>query len=98
MTYAPSAIIGGSISLAGIIMGNAAIWKMMDAYQDSLSERTERGEMFITGEVATSSNTRFEAGKWYRKTYPGGPLLRMLRFGQALTVTGFLAMFALLAI
>jgi hypothetical protein len=98
VTYTPAAIIGGSISLTGIIMGNVAIGKMMNAYQDRQSERSEAGEMFMTGEVANPRNLRSEAGKWYRETYPGGPLLKMLRSGQALTVTGFLVMFALLAI
>jgi predicted lysophospholipase L1 biosynthesis ABC-type transport system permease subunit len=98
VTFALSATIGGLISFTGIIMGNMAIWKMMNACEISLSGRSETGEMFLTGEAAYPDNKRVEAGKWYRKTYPGGPLLKMLRYGQGLTVTGFLVMFALLAI
>jgi predicted lysophospholipase L1 biosynthesis ABC-type transport system permease subunit len=98
VTFAPSATIGGLITFTGIIMGNMAISRIIDAYENSLSGRRETGEMFLTGEVANPSNKRVEAGKWYRKTYPGGPLLKMLRYGQGLTVTGFLVMFALLAI
>jgi len=98
MTFAPSAIVGGLISVSGIVMGNTAIWKMMDAYEGSQNERSETGEMFMTGEVANPGNKRVEAGTWYRTTYPGGPLLKMLRYGQVLSVTGFLVMFALLAI
>jgi hypothetical protein len=98
VTFAPSATIGGLVSATGIVMGNAAIWKMMNAYKDSLSERSETGEMFLTVETVTSVNQRAEATKWYRKTYPNGPFLRMLRRGQVLTVMGFLVVFALLAI
>jgi hypothetical protein len=98
VTFAPSATIGGLITFTGIIMGNMAISRIIDAYENSLSGRRETGEMFLTGEVANPGNKRVEAGKWYRKTYPGGPLLKMLRYGQGLTVTGFLVMFALLAI
>jgi hypothetical protein len=98
MTFAPSAIVGGLISVSGIVMGNIAISKMMDAYENSQNERSETGEMFMTGEVANPGNRRAQAGTWYRKTHSGGPLLKMLRYGQVLTVSGFLVMFALLAI
>lgn len=98
MTFAPSAIIGGLISVTGIVTGNAAIWKMMNAYEDSLSQRSKNEEMFMTGEVANPGNKRVESGNWYRRTYPGGPLLMMLRSGQILTVSGFLVTLALLAI
>jgi hypothetical protein len=94
VTYIPSAIIGGAVSMTGIVIGNVAISKMMDAYQDSISERTQ---MFSTGEVV-NSNKRNEAGKWYRRTYPDGPLLKKLRIGQVLSVAGFFVAFALLAI
>jgi hypothetical protein len=79
-------------------MGNAAVWKMMDAYENSQRERNRNEEMFMTGEVANPSNVRVEAGNWYRQAYPDGPFLKMLRFGQVLTVSGFLVTFALLAI
>ncbi len=98
MTFAPSAIIGGLVSLTGIVMGNMAIAKMMDAHEESQSERLEMGEIFMTGEVANPSNKRVEAGVWYRETHPSGSLLKMLRCGQVLSVTGFLVAFALLAI
>jgi hypothetical protein len=79
-------------------MGNAAIWKMMDAYQSNQSDRSDMGEMFMTGEVANPGNLRAEAGSWYRKTNSGGPLLKMLRYGQLLSVAGPLVTFALLVI
>jgi hypothetical protein len=56
VTFAPSATIGGLVSATGIVMGNAAIWKMMNAYEDSLSVRSETGEMFLTVETAISVN------------------------------------------
>jgi hypothetical protein len=98
VTYAPSAIIGGLISLSGIIMGNVAISKTMGAYDASVSTRIGKQELFLTGEVANSGNKRAVADKWYRSTYPNGPLTKMLRVGQAVTVAGFIVMFALLAI
>ena len=81
--------------MGGIVIGNMAIAKMIDAYSDSLSERNE---MFSTGEIAFPGNIRAEAGKWYRATYPNGPLSKRLRIGQVVTVAGFLVIFALLAI
>jgi hypothetical protein len=95
MTFAPSAIIGGLISMSGIVMGNAGIWKMMDAYDNSISERRE---MFSAGAAVNPGNKRVEAGKWYRETHSDGPFYKMLRIGQVLTVTGFLVMFVLLAL
>jgi hypothetical protein len=85
MTYLPAALIGGSISMTGILMGNMAIWKMMDAYGDSFSETKE---MFSTIQSAQPVNTRFEAGKWYRATQPNGLFIKRLRIGQVLTVVG----------
>lgn len=79
-------------------MGNTAIGKMIDAYNDSLNRRSEKEELFMTGELTNPGNMRVEAGNWYRKMHPGGPFLKTLRYGQVLTVTGFLVMFALLAI
>jgi hypothetical protein len=98
MTFALSATIGGLISVTGIVLGNAAIWKMMDAYEDSVSERREEQEMFMTDEVANPGNRRILARNWYCDTQPGGKFLKMLRCGQVLSVTGALVMFALLAI
>ena len=98
MTYWPSAIIGLSITSTGIIMGQVAIAQMMDAYQAGQSERSEAGEMFMTGEVANPGNLRVNAGNWYRETHPKGPLLKKLRCGQVLSVSGVLVIFALLAI
>jgi hypothetical protein len=95
MTFAPSAVIGGLVSMSGIVMGNAAIWKMMDAYDGSISERRE---MFSTGEEVNPGNKRVEAGKWYRETHPDGPLYKKLRIGQVLSVAGPFVTFALLVI
>jgi hypothetical protein len=95
MTFAPSAIIGGLVSMSGIVVGNAGIWKMMNAYDDNISETKE---MFSTGEVVSPSSRRVEAGKWYREKHPRGPFSKMLRTGQILTVAGVLVTFALLTI
>ena len=98
MTYWPTAIVGLSITSTGIIMGQVAIAQMMDAYQARQSERSEAGEMFMTGEVANPGNLRVNAGNWYRETHPKGPLLKKLRCGRVLSVSGVLVIFALLAI
>ena len=95
MTYVVSAIVGGIISICGIVVGNVAIGKMMDAYDESIAKDRE---MFSTGEVAFPGNKRKLAGKWYRSTHVHGSLTKMLRIGQSLTVAGFPVAVALLAI
>jgi len=98
MTFALSATIGGLITATGIVMGNKAIWKMMDAYEESINERRAKEEMFMAGASTSPGNSRTEAGRWYRQTHPDGPFLGMLKRGQILTVTGFLITIVLLAI
>ena len=96
MTYLPSAVIGGLISMSGIVVGNMAIGKTMDAYDDHVRETQE---MFSMGEVVYpgAQRKRASAATWYRLTYPNGPLTKMLRIGQILTVAGFIVTVVLLA-